>query len=559
MSTNKSYDEPARLKSRLPAALISVAACAAIIVCAAAVGLRGRDSSEELVTESRTEVTPGAQVSAGGTEDGNTEKSYPEKEKIGSITIPNFMETQDIYSETAFEEYRDNGKNFFTVVADKSFDEYKSFDENNEVIALYAPSSMKNLKDIEQVRKSPVIELSDIDGSIRKYVIVSYLDDKPSLGSEPDYIPDDLQTWTDKCGVYTSNVSFTSDDEYLSILFFPENDMERNYIIARKIKDDEDIEAISSSYRLLSDSSDTNAVTTVTEVTTSVTTTAVPITYPEETDVTTVTAVIPDESETEQLVTVPSVVGMTQAEAIAELKRAGLNYVISDTFSDEAVGTVIEQSIDGKEQVLKGTEVMIYVSAGKEENTESGTDDEDTVIMPNVIGMQESDASAELKKLGIICGHRRERSDEPEKTVIKQAVAAGERVKKNTTVWITYSSGSLSGPVPVDFELPLPEGVTGSITIDIYLYGESIYNNGGGAPAYTKTINNCEEYAGGNVSLEICGERTANLAIYIRNNDIGSPNNIHYADYSIDFENKTYELISEVHADALLRANQQKR
>ncbi len=470
MNTNKSYDEPARLKSHLPAALISVAACAAIIVCAAAVGLRGRDSSEEIVTESRTEVTPGAQMPAGGAEDGNTEKSYPEKEKIGSITIPNFMETQDIYSETAFEEYRDNGKNFFTVVADKSFDEYKSFDENNEVIALYAPSSMEKLKDIEQVRKSPVIELSDIDGSTRKYVILRYLNGIPSLGSEPDYIPDDLQTWTDKCGVYTSNVSFTSDDEYLSILFFPENDIERNYIIARKIKDDEDIEALSSSYRLLSDSSDTNAVTTVTEVTTSVTTTAVPITYPEETDVTTVTAVIPDESETEQLVTVPSVVGMTQAEAIAELKRAGLNFVISDTFSDETAGTVIEQSIADREQVLRGTEVMIYVSAGKED-----------------------------------------------------------------------------GPISMTLQLPLPEGITGSYTIDIYRDGNI---------AYIKTIENAETVAGSSVGIDLVGKGTEKLAVYIKKNDVSEENYIRYAMYNVDYVNQTCELDGKLNATDLLTINE---
>ena len=91
-------------------------------------------------------------------------------------------------------------------------------------------------------------------------------------------------------------------------------------------------------------------------------------------------------------VTVPDVVGSDEATARAELEDAGLTPQSTTAASEEAAGTVIEQSIAGGTVVAEGTTVTITVSSGPEDTT---------TPMPDVTGQDADSAQQQLEDLGL--------------------------------------------------------------------------------------------------------------------------------------------------------------
>ena len=84
--------------------------------------------------------------------------------------------------------------------------------------------------------------------------------------------------------------------------------------------------------------------------------------------------------------------------------------------------------------------------------------------------------------------------------VIEQDTDEGTYVERDTTVTIYVSTGETS-PVEVTFSLPLPSGIHGSYSIDIY-------NNGN--VAYTQKIGSGESVAGGSVNVTVKGQEDRN-------------------------------------------------
>lgn len=91
------------------------------------------------------------------------------------------------------------------------------------------------------------------------------------------------------------------------------------------------------------------------------------------------------------VVSVPNVKGQTRAGAIAALKAAGLNPVVTEEFSDTIdLGNVIRQSPDADKPAVKFTDVAIVVSLGPE-----------LVAVPSTGGSTQGEATARLEALGL--------------------------------------------------------------------------------------------------------------------------------------------------------------
>jgi serine/threonine-protein kinase len=125
-------------------------------------------------------------------------------------------------------------------------------------------------------------------------------------------------------------------------------------------------------------------------------------------------------------VAVPDVVDLDQATAKARLEDVGLKVELSDTESDKPEGTVTEQSPAAGKQVDEGSTVILQVSVGVGKAT-----------VPNVEGMNEAAARAELKKAGFenVGPPVQEESDLQEPgNVIRTDPAKDQQVAKDTLI-----------------------------------------------------------------------------------------------------------------------------
>lgn len=140
-------------------------------------------------------------------------------------------------------------------------------------------------------------------------------------------------------------------------------------------------------------------------------------------------------------VTVPDVAGdhLAKEEAEAEIKGAGLVPVLQTaTSADVVAGSVIEQSPDAGEKVVKSSEVMISVSLGPKMEQ-----------LPELIGMKAKDVAAYLHA-NRLEGHelfgRTVKADEG--ICYKQKPGPGDQVAQGSTVTYWVSSGKPVVKVP---------------------------------------------------------------------------------------------------------------
>lgn len=134
---------------------------------------------------------------------------------------------------------------------------------------------------------------------------------------------------------------------------------------------------------------------------------------------------------TEEVI-VPDVTGkqMTLARQILEDKKLRVNVV--ETFDASVpAGTVVSQDPEGGAKVKEERLITIHVSKGGE-----------SLEMPDLKGLNKSDAEAKLKKMGLKVGSVYERnSDEEAGTVIATDPKAGSKITKGQSVDITVSKG----------------------------------------------------------------------------------------------------------------------
>jgi serine/threonine-protein kinase len=136
-------------------------------------------------------------------------------------------------------------------------------------------------------------------------------------------------------------------------------------------------------------------------------------------------------------VTVPSVVGQSQTDAVAELTRIGLVAQVVQVNSDRDEGTVTAQSLNPGVVVVEGTRVRINVSKGPK-----------PVVVPNVVGIPYDEAAAELQRAGFGVVEVDVDSDRTTGTVVDQNPDGGSSSSKGSTVTLSVSRGPSTVAVP---------------------------------------------------------------------------------------------------------------
>ena len=155
-------------------------------------------------------------------------------------------------------------------------------------------------------------------------------------------------------------------------------------------------------------------------------------------------------SSGEELVTVPRLVGLSENDALAALREAGL--VLGSTTEEEDPDsdprTVLDQSPAPGDEVAPGTAVDITVSVGIEQ-----------VRVPRVVNFSESNALDTIRNAGLepSIDARQHSIAVGEGFVISQSPAPGELVDPGTTVEIIISLGPEPEPEPEPEDPPTVE------------------------------------------------------------------------------------------------------
>lgn len=154
----------------------------------------------------------------------------------------------------------------------------------------------------------------------------------------------------------------------------------------------------------------------------------------------------------EDSVTVPNVVGQTSQEAERMIRDAGLEPLTEQEWSSSVPsGFVIRTDPEGGRSRTRGGSVTLVVSG-------TGGDSMSEIVIPDVVGQQESDALVALQGAGLSPSVSRMSDSQPEGTVIRIEPSASTRVSSGSTVTVTVSSGP-SG-------VTTPTGETDSTTPD---------------------------------------------------------------------------------------------
>jgi serine/threonine-protein kinase len=136
--------------------------------------------------------------------------------------------------------------------------------------------------------------------------------------------------------------------------------------------------------------------------------------------------------------TVPSVVGFDYTKAAAAITEAGLTPVrVDEPNAKVPLGAVIRIDPDANKEVDIGTRITVYVSSGLSE-----------VTIPDVGGMTLEEATAELKKLGLVVGVsvKGNSATIPQGMVVATTPVGGATLKTGSTVDLVISSGQVTIP-----------------------------------------------------------------------------------------------------------------
>lgn len=126
-------------------------------------------------------------------------------------------------------------------------------------------------------------------------------------------------------------------------------------------------------------------------------------------------------------------VGSDSEEAKEELEAQGITVTISNEYNDTVPqGIVIKQTPDKSTEMKKGDSVTLTVSMGPE-----------LMTVPKLLGMDRDKANDALTNNNLKLGSVTEiTSGQVKGVVVKQSIAEGEKVNKNTTVDIYVSKGT---------------------------------------------------------------------------------------------------------------------
>ncbi len=132
---------------------------------------------------------------------------------------------------------------------------------------------------------------------------------------------------------------------------------------------------------------------------------------------------------------VPNVVGEDQESAVSALRAKGLSPIVRERSSSEPADTVVDQTPAAGQRVDEGSSVTIFVSDGK------------VAEVPDVTGLTQDDAEAELRDAGFRVSVRTRDTDQPDEdgTVLSQSPQGGAERRQDATVTITVGVLAAAG------------------------------------------------------------------------------------------------------------------
>ncbi len=148
------------------------------------------------------------------------------------------------------------------------------------------------------------------------------------------------------------------------------------------------------------------------------------------------TVVILTVAESAEGVKVPGTTGKSKQEATSMLEKEGFVVSVTEGYDPSVQsGYVISQSPEAGMMAPQGSSVTIRVSQGTEENK---------VRVPNLVGMEEMDATVTLTELGLPVGNVTSVSNEDASLAGKvcyQSYSVGSYVDKGTAIDLSISTG----------------------------------------------------------------------------------------------------------------------
>ncbi|TAN29563.1 MAG: Stk1 family PASTA domain-containing Ser/Thr kinase [Actinomycetota bacterium] len=145
-------------------------------------------------------------------------------------------------------------------------------------------------------------------------------------------------------------------------------------------------------------------------------------------------------------VQVPSVIGESQANAVATLTNVGLKSSITKQDSNESTGTVLSENPNAGVTVTKGSTVALVVSSGVEQ-----------VAVPNVVGQPLATAESTLLGAGFQVTTNYSTNPAAAGTVFSESPPANTQAPKGSTVTLGVSNGPSQVAVPNVVGQPLAQ------------------------------------------------------------------------------------------------------
>jgi eukaryotic-like serine/threonine-protein kinase len=149
-------------------------------------------------------------------------------------------------------------------------------------------------------------------------------------------------------------------------------------------------------------------------------------------------------SGTARPIGVPEVIGLEVADAVREIRTAGLRARIHLIPSSRADGTVIGQVPAATEKVEPGSVVVLDVAKPQQTTPTSAA----KVVVPRLVGATVAEAETQLRRLGLRWTTSEVASGRPEGTVVGQRPTSGAQVAKRQSVELRISSGAPRATVP---------------------------------------------------------------------------------------------------------------
>jgi serine/threonine-protein kinase len=139
------------------------------------------------------------------------------------------------------------------------------------------------------------------------------------------------------------------------------------------------------------------------------------------------------------IVAIPDVAGLTEEEARKRLENAGFQVTVQQQFSKTVPrGQAIGTEPAAGTQFSTGQPVTLLISRGV-----------NTVTIPDVVGLDDQAALAELSNAGLSGALVQRESTEAQGQVLSQSPAAGQRVQRGSQVTIFASTGAITVPAAV--------------------------------------------------------------------------------------------------------------